>query len=124
MRRRILHLLLVTSLFVSWSVAAPQKPYSMQGASASRPPKWNGADKEALLAKARRGDERAQFWLGTAYEQGWFGKTDLQAALRWLRLGAKHGDPDAENELGEMYKNGEGVPQNYVMAANWYRRAA
>jgi TPR repeat protein len=23
-----------------------------------------------------------------------------------------------------MYKNGEGVPQNYVMAANWYRRAA
>ena len=67
-------------------------------------------DKQTLLAKAQQGDVSAQFWLGTGYEQGWFGKADC--------------NPDAQNCLGQMYEDGEGAPQNDVLAAKWYRKAA
>jgi len=63
-------------------------------------------------------------WLATAYEQGWFGKTNFQEALKWYRKAAAQGDPDAQNSLGQMYEDGEGVPQDYRMAAEWYRKAA
>jgi TPR repeat protein len=62
-------------------------------------------------------------WLGAAYEQGWFGKTNFPAALKWFRRSAEQGDPDAQNSLGQMYEDGEGVTQNYALAAQWYRRA-
>jgi TPR repeat protein len=81
-------------------------------------------DKQTLLAKAQQGDVRAQFWLGTGYEQGWFGKADYREALKWLRRAAEHGNQDAQNCLGEMYENGEGVPPSNVLAAKWYRKAA
>ncbi len=126
MKRRVLLLLVIVPLFATLSVAAPQTCRSMQAdsMSGSKRPKWTESDKEALLAKARHGDVGAQFWLGAAYEQGWFGKTDFQEALKWLRRAAKHGDPDAQIALGQMHDDGEGVPQNYVLAAKWYRRAA
>jgi TPR repeat protein len=76
------------------------------------------------LAKAQRGDARAQFWLGSAYEQGSFGNVNLQEALRWFKKAAAHGDPDAQDALGQMYQEGEGLLQNYRLAAKWYRRAA
>ena len=31
---------------------------------------------------------------------------------------------DAQNNLGVMYENGEGVPMNYDEAMKWYRKAA
>ena len=81
-------------------------------------------DKQTLLTKAQQGDVSAQFWLGTGYEQGWFGKADYREALKWLRRAAEHGNPDAQNCLGQMYEDGEGVPQNDALAAKWYRKAA
>lgn len=81
-------------------------------------------DKQTLLTKAQQGDISAQFWLGTGYEQGRFGKADYREALKWLRKAAERGNPDAQNCLGQMYEDGEGVPQNYIRAAAWYRRAA
>jgi hypothetical protein len=33
-------------------------------------------------------------------------------------------DADAQYNLGEMYKDGRGVPQDYAEAARWYRKAA
>jgi len=44
--------------------------------------------------------------------------------MKWLQRAAKHGNPDAQNNLGQMYEDGEGVPKNYVLAAQWYRKAA
>jgi TPR repeat protein len=126
MRWPFLLSLLIIPLFAPFADAAPQTPHSMQAASATthQRPKWTEADKQTLLAKAQHGDAGAQFWLGAGYEQGWFGKTDFQQALKWLRRAAKHGDPDAQNALGQMYEDGEGVAQNYVVAAQWYRKAA
>jgi len=54
-----------------------------------------------------------------AYQRG-----DYAAALRiWLPL-AQHGDPRAQNWLGLLYHNGEGVAQDDKTAAEWYRLAA
>jgi TPR repeat protein len=90
----------------------------------SQRPNWTEADRKALQAKAQKGDRGAQFWLGAAFEGGWFGKPDFQEALKWLRKAAAHGDPDAQVSLGQMYEEGEGVRQNYRLAAKWYRKAA
>ena len=44
--------------------------------------------------------------------------------MKWLRKAAGHGDPDAQNSLGQMYEDGEGVQRNHTLGANWYRKAA
>ena len=36
---------------------------------------------------------------------------------------AYQGDPDAQSNLGAMYANGWGVPQDYAQAVVWYRQA-
>ena len=63
-------------------------------------------------------------WLGAAYEQGWFGKANFHEALKWFRKAAAQGDPDAQNALGQMYSDGEGVRQDCAEAAKWFRLAA
>ncbi len=58
---------------------------------------------------------------------GWVGlglPEDATEAARWLLIGAKQGDPDAQTKLGYAYTNGRGVQQNYVEAAIWYQLAA
>src|SRR5690349_2879255 len=126
MKHRVLLPLLIISVFARFSVAAQQTPQFTRAApaSASRHVQWTEADQRTLLAKAQHGDEGAQFWLGTAYEQGYFGKTNFQEALKWLRKAAASGNADAQVSLGQMYEDGEGVQQNYALAAKWYRQAA
>jgi TPR repeat protein len=120
---------LISLLVVSLSsplIAAPQTTRAAQTATTSlcQHPKWTEADRKALLAKAQRGDRSSQMWLGAAYEQGWFGKTNFREALKWFREAAAQGDPDAQSALGQMYQAGEGVQQNCTEAAKWYRMAA
>lgn len=92
--------------------------------SRSQPPKWKETDERKLLAKAQQGDADSQMWLGCAYGQGWFGKANFPAALKWFRRSAEQGNPDAQNSLGQLYEDGRGVAQSYVLAVKWYRRAA
>jgi uncharacterized protein len=73
--------------------------------------------------EAERGDARAQFWLGAAYERGRGIEQDFRQALKWLVESAKQDNADAENLLGQMYEGAEGVPQDYRQAAKWYRAA-
>jgi TPR repeat protein len=54
-----------------------------------------------------------------AYERG-----DYETAYRLIKLLAEQGDASAQNNLGLMYANGEGVPQDYAEAVKWYRLAA
>ena len=46
-----------------------------------------------------------------------------QAAL-WYRKAAEQGNSVAQDALGDLYYNGQGVPQDYTQAALWYRKAA
>ena len=62
----------------------------------------------------------ADFQVGLeAYLRG-----DHATALRLWQPLAEQGHADAQLNLGLMYAEGEGVPQDYVEAAKWYRRAA
>jgi TPR repeat protein len=126
MKRRLLFLFVISPLVASFSPVVSQTPQSTETAptQTSSRPKWTEADRKGLLFKARRGDRGAQFWLGAAYEQGWFGKTNFQEALKWFKRAASQGDPDAQDNLGQMYEDGEGVKQDYTLAARWYRKAA
>jgi len=105
---------------------APQEPASTQAKVRKSTPetKWTENDRRELLAKAELGDAGSQMWLASAYEQGWFGETNIPEALKWYRKSAAKGNPDAQAELGQMYEDGEGVGQNYAEAAKWYRKAA
>ena len=49
---------------------------------------------------------------------------DYEAALEEWRPSAEQGDALAQYNLGFMYSNGEGVPQDYAEAVKWYRMAA
>jgi TPR repeat protein len=54
-----------------------------------------------------------------AYEAG-----NFETAIRELSPPAKQGDANAQYQMGLIYNNGDGVPQNYNKAATWFRRAA
>ena len=55
----------------------------------------------------------------TAYRSG-----DYQAALAEWRPLAESGHATAQYNLGLMYEQGMGVPQDHARAVAWYRRAA
>ena len=54
-----------------------------------------------------------------AYQSG-----DFATALKGWRLLAVQGHARAQNNLGWMYKEGEGVTRDYAEAVKWYREAA
>ena len=43
---------------------------------------------------------------------------------KWLRRAAEQGDADAQNNLGEMYLEGTGVPEDDVLAHMWWSLSA
>ena len=49
---------------------------------------------------------------------------DHAEAAKWYRRAAEQGHTPAQNMLGVMYKQGEGVPENFVLAYHWYNLAA
>jgi uncharacterized protein len=54
-----------------------------------------------------------------AYKNG-----DYATALRELRPLAEKGFIGAQFNLGQLYANGQGVPQDYVKARQWWEKAA
>jgi hypothetical protein len=51
-------------------------------------------------------------------------KRKLAEDAKACRVRAEQGDAKAQYELGGMYYQGKGVPQDYVEALRWYRQAA
>ncbi len=51
-------------------------------------------------------------------------KGDYKTALRMWRPLAKQGNDGAQLNLGQLYRKGQGVPQNYKEAVKWYQKAA
>ena len=48
---------------------------------------------------------------------------DYETAFREFKVAAEQGDVYAQNNLGYMYQNGQGVAQDYKEAVKWYRLA-
>jgi TPR repeat protein len=55
----------------------------------------------------------------SAYTRG-----DYETSMRLFRPLAEEGDTDAQANLGFMYQNGQGIPQDDKQAVAWYRKAA
>ncbi len=73
---------------------------------------------------AEQGNSKAQWVLGTMYEQGQGVPQDYTEAGKWFRKAADQGYYMAQYNLGSMYYFGEGVQQDYTKAAKWSRKAA
>ena len=60
------------------------------------------------------------------YQKGFgaYRRGDYVTALRELKPLAEQGYALAQNNLGAMYNNGNGVPQDYVYAHMWFNIAA
>jgi TPR repeat protein len=86
-------------------------------------PKATDKDEKLLvnLQPAESGDSAAQYRLGMYYKnrQGKGGYLQSVEAAKWLRKSAELGDEKAQNVLSDMYKNGEGVPQDLTEALYW-----
>ena len=48
------------------------------------------------------------------------GTQDYKEVLKWCRLAAEQGFAVAQSNLGEMYANGKGVTQDYIIAYMWF----
>ncbi len=66
----------------------------------------------------------APAWAGLAEGAAAYLRGDYATALREFRPLAKQGDANAQFNLGLMYDNGQGVPQDYVRAHMWFNLAA
>ena len=49
---------------------------------------------------------------------------DLEKAVYWTRRSARHGDHDAQYNLGEFYENGTGIKKDLLKALYWYTQSA
>jgi hypothetical protein len=73
-----------------------------------------------LRSVALTGDLWAQMALGCAYKvRGLHRK-----AVKWWRIAAERGEPNAQMQLGTAYAYGRGVKQNTQEALKWCRRSA
>ena len=60
------------------------------------------------------------FWTGSAY----YLRGDFEAAMLEWRPLAEEGDAQAQYYVGLMYARGEGVPEDNLQAAHWFRKSA
>jgi hypothetical protein len=81
------------------------------------------ADMKTLRKQAEAGDVKAQFNIGSIYENGSGVRQDYAEAAKWYRKAAERGDARAQYNLGIFHQNGWGVPQDFTEAVKWYRKA-
>lgn len=75
-----------------------------------------------LKKRAESGDAEAQNQLAAACLTQ--EPPDFEEAVKWLRMAADQGDAGAQNNLGVLYMEGDGVKQGYKEAAKLFRKAA
>ena len=75
---------------------------------------------EVTMASAEEGDATAQIKVGLAFDK----EENYEEAARWYRMAAEQGVSEAQNNLGVMYKDGQGVKQDFKEAAHWFLLAA
>lgn len=86
-----------------------------------------GTEVEKLHVQAHAANPLAPYEMARMYMDGTAAESHAQdygKAVRWFRMAAQQGMPDAQIELGQLYEKGLGVPQDYVMAHMWFNVAA
>src|SRR5580704_14352612 len=96
---------------------------SVRGWEARKPRRWRlGALLGALVCVAIFSSPAAADRLRDGIRA--FAAGDYVTAARMFTDLAPLGDARAQTYLGYMFANGKGVPQNYMVAAGWYRCAS
>ena len=78
------------------------------------------SENEETVKRAFSKTPQEMFDIGRAY----YSEGDYQKALYYLEKAANQGDAEAQNNLGIMYENGEGVTKNHKKAVYLYEQAA
>lgn len=73
---------------------------------------------------ANLGNVKAQFILGSMYEQGLGVKQNLEQALYWFNQSSKQNYMRADYSIGLMFLEGKLVKRNYKTALRWLKKAA
>ena len=108
--------MLILTLAIMQPVAAQSfKPDIDVGAKAYAEKDYATALKH-FLPLTKKGHAEAQSVLGNMYRKGQVGIVNYDLALFWYREAAKQGDPYSLYNLGVMYRDGQGVVQDLVMA--------
>jgi TPR repeat protein len=88
-------------------------------------PEW-----QALLARAKRGDPESEWGVADRYGDGCKSQSgkivvrrSRRKAAQWFRRAAGHGLSAAQNTLGVLLGNGDGVGKNSNEALLWLRKA-
>jgi len=66
---------------------------------------------------ANKGNPEAQLYIGFLYG------ADSRNALKWYKKSTDQNYPQADIQMGIMYKKGEGVPKDAVEADKWFQKA-
>ena len=101
-------LLVITTLAFAYSLNA-QTPYVYR---------------ESLKAKADQGDAFAQYALGLQYLTTPGVEETDQLAASWIRRSAEQGFLEAQVALADLYRRGQGLPQDFFQAYVWSSIAA
>jgi len=78
------------------------------------------ADDGVAVSIDERADAVSLMKKGLGFER----EQQYEAAARCYRQAAEQGLSEAQNNLGVLYKDGQGVSQDYGAAAHWFRLAA
>jgi hypothetical protein len=77
-----------------------------------------------LKPEAENGNALAQVQIAGIYQYGLIGAANYGEALKWYRMAAAKGNPDAFLGLGVMYELGQGVPKDRVESVKWLTLAS
>lgn len=77
-------------------------------------------DGDTLRAAANDGDAKAQLRMGLRCDRD----SLFAEAAEWYELAAMQGLAEAQNNLGVMLKDGQGVERDETKAVEWFRKAA
>ena len=62
--------------------------------------------------------------MGDCYRNGEGVEKNLEKAVYWYSIAAKHGNRKAQSNLGDCYRKGEGVEKDIEKATYWYSKNA
>src|ERR1700751_4406946 len=112
----------LTAFFLFALVAAAQAHGPAQPSTQMTAPP--GTESNSLPAAAAAGDAQSQFALGNYYFAARYVTLYYAEALTWYRKSAAQRFAPAQNQLGSMYENNIGLPQDYKRVASYYRLVA
>ena len=110
--------ILICTVFIFSSLNKVWSADLLKGAAAYEKKDYRTAYKE-WLALARKGDPKAQFFIGNMYYKGVFVSQNDGKAVKWYKRSAEQGLIKAQNNLGTMYMRGRGIGKNNIKAFVW-----